>query len=282
MKRTKEQTEEGERLQKQKGRAATVTRTMNMKPTRQRQKVELFEPHQSAKRARPSPPPKKKKPLNVDVGKLAAALRAFLTGEGDEFENLVSAVVEVDKILAVKSNSKGGLLYQILWVDGTKTWEPEDNVMDDDLVDAFEAAEQAKAYAEDDIKVGSEVEVKNVEEGFENSWAEATVTKTEPDGRVAVEYSGFVSEDGGAVSETVERKRLRLVPEAAVKGWEPVVGEIIEVNEDDCWWEARVIEITGKKAKLQLRVSDEFKMMSLGTKKLRPCSWLTMANKKAK
>ena len=105
-----------------------------MKPTRQRQKVELFEPHQSAKRARPSPPPKKKKPLKVDVGKLAAALRAFLTGEGDEFENLVSAVVEVDKILAVKSNSKGGLLYQILWVDGTKTWEPEDNVMDDDKV----------------------------------------------------------------------------------------------------------------------------------------------------
>ena len=89
MKRTKEQIEEGERLQKQKGRAATVTRTMNMKPTRQRQKVELFEPDQSAKRARPSPPPKKKKPLKVNVGKIAAALRAFLTGEGDE---LVAAI----------------------------------------------------------------------------------------------------------------------------------------------------------------------------------------------
>ena len=62
----------------------------------------------------------------------------------------------------------------------------------------------------------------------------------------------------------------------------PIVGEIIEVNEDDCWWEARIIEITGKKAKLQLRVSDEYKTSMIGAKKLRPCSWLHMANKKNK
>lgn len=47
---------------------------------------------------------------------------------------------------------------------------------------------------------------------------------------------------GAGVTESgIERKRLRLVPAAPEKGWQPVPGEIIEVNEDDCWWEARVM-----------------------------------------
>ena len=89
--------------------------------------------------------------------------------------------------------------------------------------------------------------------------------------------------EGEAETESgVERERLRLVPDEVEKGWVPVVGEMIEVNEDDCWWEARVVEISGKKAKLQLRVSDEFKTSTVGAKKLRPCGWLHMAGKRAK
>ena len=112
----------------------------------------------------------------------------------------------------------------------------------------------------------------------------------------------------------LERKRLRLAPPAAEKGWMPVVGEIVEarawrrgtraaqghrpragrakregrpsprrqVNEDDCWWEARVLKLDGKKVSFQLRVSDEKKPATLGSKKLRPCSWLRMANTRAK
>ena len=80
------------------------------------------------------------------------------------------------------------------------------------------------------------------------------------------------------MSETVERKRLRLVPEAPDKSWAPVAREIIEVNEDDCWWEARVLSISGKKAELKYRVSDEVKSLAMG-KKLRPCNWLKMAGK---
>ena len=50
----------------------------------------------------------------------------------------------------------------------------------------------------------------------------------------------------------------------------------MEVNEDDCWWEARVEEIPSKnKLTLKFRVSDEIKTATLG-KKIRPCSWLTM------
>jgi len=296
--RTKERLEEEERIQKQKGRAATVTRTMNTKPVRARNKPEPFQPpapvqkraasEPPAKRAKASPS-RKTREIELDVAKLAAALRAHLTGRGTEFVDLEEAdrlksttVLDVDKILAVKVNAKGGLMYQILWEDGSSSWEPEDNVMDDDLVDEFEAAEQAKAYSSHDIAVGSEVEVKNVDEGFENSWSTATVTKVLAGGTMyAVEFAGFVSEDGEAESETVERERLRLVPDKADKSWAPVVGEILEVNEDDCWWEARVMAVEGKKVKVQLRVSDELKTSTLGSRNLRPCSWLNMANKKA-
>ena len=95
-----------------------------------------------------------------------------------------------------------------------------------------------------------------------------------------MEFTGFVDDDGKAMLETgLERKRLRLSPGLPDKGWMPVVGEIIEVNEDDCWWEASVQEITGKKASLMFRVSDEVKSATLGTKKLRPCGWLNFAKK---
>ena len=49
--------------------------------------------------------------------------------------------------------------------------------MDDDLVDEFEEEEQAKAYSSEKISVGDEVEVKNVDDGFENSWSEAVIKK---------------------------------------------------------------------------------------------------------
>ncbi len=243
-------------------------------------------------------PPKPRRPA-MDVVALASQLKAEIQKKrrpGKEPQEkppkekprrpkkASAEVVEVDKILAVKANVKGGLLYQIQWMDGTKTWEPEDNVMDDDLIDDFEAAEQAKAYSGDEIKVGSDVEVKNVMEGFENSWTAATVTKKEKGGKFTVEFTDFEDEETGeAETESgVERERLRLVPDEAEKGWEPVVGEIIEVNEDGCWWEARVVEVTGKKAKLQLRVSDEYKTATIGAKKLRPCGWLHMAGKRAR
>ena len=77
------------------------------------------------------------------------------------------------------------------------------------------------------------------------------------------------------VEEEVERKRLRLAPPMAEKGWEPVVNEIVEAQEDDCWWEASVEGVDGKKVSLKFRVSDEVKKLSLG-KKVRPCSWLKM------
>ena len=183
-------------------------------------------------------------------------------------------MVEVEKITGVRAR-KTGLQYQIQWKDGSSSWEPEDNVMDDDLVDEFEEAEQIKVYGDATLSVGSEVEVKNEMEGFGNSWSGAKVTK-KAGAKFTVEYTGFTDDKGKALTEAgLPRKRLRLVPDAADKSWSPIVGELVEVSEDDCWWEARVEALDGKKLKLKFRVSDEIKSVAFN-KKIRPCSWLTM------
>ena len=138
-------------------------------------------------------------------------------------------------------------------------------------------AAQIKAYGGAKLSVGSEVEVKNVIDGFENSWSAAKITKADKGGKFTVEYSSFEDDDGSALVESgLERKRLRIAPKAADSSWSPVVGEIIEISESDCWWEARVEGIPSKgKLTLKFRVSDEVKSVAAG-KKVRPCSWLKL------
>jgi hypothetical protein len=141
-------------------------------------------------------------------------------------------------------------------MDGTKTWEPEDNVMDDELVDEFEEAEQSKAYGGATLSAGSKVEVKNEMEGFGNSWSAATI-KTKKGAKFTVEYTAFLDNKKKPLSEEgVARKRLRLAPPLAPKNWSPVVGEIVEVDEDDCWWEAQIQSLGKGKASMKFRTSD--------------------------
>jgi len=177
----------------------------------------------------------------------------------------------------MRVTAKGTIEYQVEWSVGKPTWEPYDNILDDDLVDDFEAAEQQRVYGSADFKTGDAVEVKNVEEGFGNSWSAATVSK-KVKAKYNVSYTAFVDSKGKAVTEDgVGRSRLRISPPAA-KGWSPVVGEIVEAIEDDCWWEAAVEEVKGKSATLKFRVSDEVKKISVS--KLRACSWLKLIGKK--
>ena len=91
-----------------------------------------------------------------------------------------------------------------------------------------------------------------------------------------VEYSAFVDDKGKKMTDNVDRSRLRPTQAAAASSWTPQVGEIVEINDADCWWEARVQSIKGKSIKAMFRVSDEVKDLSLGTK-VRPCAWLKMA-----
>lgn len=188
-------------------------------------------------------------------------------------------VVEVDKILAMRSGSKG-VEYHILWKGegkkgGEKSWEPEANIMDDDLVDDFEAALQEKIYGGRSFSAGEKVEVRNVDDGFDNSWTGATVQKSKGN-KFAVEYSAFVDDKGKKMTDNVDRSRLRPTQAAASSSWTPQVGEIIEINDADCWWEASVQSVKGKSIKAMFRVSDEVKDLSLGSK-VRPCAWLKMA-----
>lgn len=107
----------------------------------------------------------------------------------------------------------------------------------------------------------------------------AVVTKKEKGGTFAVDYAGFVDEDGVPVSEGgLDRKRLRLVPDGADKGWTPIVNEIVEVNEDDCWWEARVeVCVAYGAVQLSWRAGDDSPAHAGGAGNLLsvrlPCAW---------
>lgn len=188
------------------------------------------------------------------------------------------AVIAVDAIIGIKFNKAGKVLYQIKWEGGDVTWEPEANIMDDDLVDDFEAGLQAEVYSKQKISAGDSVEVKNEDEGFQNSWSGATVVKKAGKKDFEVEYTAFVDSKGKKLSEKVDKARLRLSPDDCDKGWAPVPGEIVEISADDCWWEARVLELAGKGAKVMFRVSDETKSVPVN-KKMRPCNWLKVAAK---
>ena len=106
----------------------------------------LEEEKAAPKKAKTSPSPASGGTLKWNIVSIAAKLKEELQAMNRSKEakkprrqKRETEVTEVDKILAVKSNAKGVLVYQILWMDGSKSWEPEDNVMDDDLVDEFEA-----------------------------------------------------------------------------------------------------------------------------------------------
>lgn len=159
--------------------------------------------------------------------------------------------VAVDCITGIKYSKAGKVLYEVKWVGGDSTWEPEANIGDDDLVDDFEEAQQKLVFGKQKIGLGDEVEVKNIDEGFQNSWTSAKVLKKMGKGDFEVEYASFVDSKGKKLTEQIEKKRLRLDPGDAPKEWTPVLGEIVEVSENDCWWEAQIKELKGKNAKVR-------------------------------
>lgn len=247
-------------------------------------KAPIAKAKKPAKAAAKKPAAKGGKKVTIDVVAVALLIKQSMTGiKAPEPKKKAAgakakgeAVVNVEKITGMKVTKKDGVMYKILWEDKSTSWEVEDNVMDEDLIDDFEESKQIATYGGEKLEVGSEIEVKNVIEGFENSWSAATVEK-KAGSKFTVKYTSFEDDDGEPLVESgLERKRLRLAPDAADASWSPVVGEIVEVSDLDCWWEARVEGIPSKgKLTLKFRVSDEIKTMSL-TKKVRPCSWLTL------
>lgn len=108
------------------------------------------------------------------------------------------------------------------------------------------------------------------------------MVKVEKSGKqFAVEYADFKDDQGSKLAEKgVELGRLRpLQPKAAAK-WTPALGEVLEVFEDDCWWEGKMVGPDPKKKEhvlVMLRVSDERSSYPLA--RARPSCWWASGSK---
>ena len=87
-------------------------------------------------------------------------------------------------------------------------------------VDEFEEELQSKVYSAVSFEAGMKVEVRNVDEGFGNSWTGATVQKKKG-AKFTVEYSAFVDDKGKKMTDLIERARLRPTQAAASSSWAP-------------------------------------------------------------
>ncbi|KAJ1635777.1 hypothetical protein T492DRAFT_436844 [Pavlovales sp. CCMP2436] len=124
-------------------------------------------------------------------------------------------------------------------------------------------------------KIGAAVEVLGAVDGFEYSWALAKVLKVSKDGKHEVEYTDFMDGKLKMVEKSIELGRLRpMQAKVAPSKWMPGLGQLIEVFEDDLWWEGKVLKTVakgGKSVLVMLRVSDEQKTYLLNH--ARPSAW---------
>merc|ERR1711865_140920 len=185
------------------------------------------------------------------------------------------AIFKVESLGDVRKAKDGSREYYVNWDQGPATWEPEANVADD-LIEEFEEDLLQQASAKAKFKPNMAVEVLNNTDGFEWSWTNAKIASLGKADYFNLDYADFLDSKGKALKEkNVPKKRLRVVPKAAPKGWYPALGDKIKVAEDDCWWESQVTkeDKAKKKVKVMLRVSDEEKFFTI--KNARPYVWYT-------
>ncbi|KAJ1624523.1 hypothetical protein T492DRAFT_1046465 [Pavlovales sp. CCMP2436] len=155
-------------------------------------------------------------------------------------------------------------------------WALASHLKSDELLAAFEARIARQVLPEFRPGVGLLADVRNVDPGFLFSWCSAVLKKQHKgkppprkgaeqgeqksgalhgdvlqldalqDGASAhwvVEYSDFISPEGIPLQETVPPSRLRQKNALAPADWVPVESEVVEVVQDDVWWEAIVMQV---------------------------------------
>ena len=123
------------------GAGAQGTRAMTTKPTRTLPKRESSTPPPGPEPKKAKSEPKKEKlPKEIseeDLEAIANALMKEMHSKKNQGDDEEAEMVEVEAIIGMRARKKG-VQYKIQWKSGDTSWEPYDNVMDDDLIDDFE------------------------------------------------------------------------------------------------------------------------------------------------
>jgi len=233
-------------------------------------------PQPAAKAAKAAPskasPTPAKKPADDKPSVKRSAGKKGKEAAGEE-------VRSVERITDVRVSKAGDAEFRIKWKglgDRESSWEPEDHILDDSLIDEYMKNRLVKmAPAGGVYAVGTAVDVLGEADGFEYSWAPAKVLKAGKSGKYDVEYLDFMDGKSKLVEKGVELPRLRpMQPKMASSKWKPALGELIEAFDDDCWWEGKMLGFDKKKSDhvlVMLRLNDEKK--AYARKDVRPSCW---------
>jgi hypothetical protein len=169
----------------------------------------------------------------------------------DEFE-----IQEASERIDATRAQTGGLSLALRPPRYSVVWSPRDLPGRSSCDEAFEWAEAWAARRGSESRfspcwrAGDEVEVAWKGKGFEGAWAEADILSRDDAMHVMVRFRQFVDENGSALVERMHVARLRLRPATRVAGWVPAVGDKVEGEWNDCWWEGTIRELHALKGVL--------------------------------
>lgn len=182
--------------------------------------------------------------------RITGGARGAVSDNLDEFEIQEAAErIDASRTQTGLSRAMRPPRYSIVWRPRELPGRPScDEAFD--LAEAWAARRGSATRFSPGWRAGDEVEVAWKGKGFEGAWAEADVLSQDDARHVLVRFRQFVDENGSALVERMHVARLRLRPAARVAGWIPAVGDKVEGEWNDCWWEGTVRELHALKGVL--------------------------------
>ncbi|XP_062119899.1 protein AGENET DOMAIN (AGD)-CONTAINING P1-like isoform X2 [Humulus lupulus] len=204
---------------------------------------------------RPSPP----KENNCTYFKAGQEVDAYY--KGSWWEGLVTEVFEDSSYFFVCLNGNHEVELEISnlrphrdWVDGQ--WVPPLNVK---FVNKQNVAVSNGGQRMEEFEIGSLVEIRNEEEGFEGSWYTASIVKSVDNEKYCVQYKTIRTETGEKfLCEEVDRRNIRPYPPEIIRVDSFGLNEEVDAYYNDGWWEGVICKVLSRgRYRVYFKSSDE-------------------------